>query len=154
MLERKGVVPEGCYEVWFTQPEHRAEQKSPNLPSLKVAQEFAEHRVVEKVPNSIWQKTTEWLRGYGSKLLRPTTGLTAVSMALARRPVGLIIVGFDATTKDKPGWGDNVAVGEWRDIPTHDVLAEKRMLADLDDHGLWCGEKVTSKVNWLGRPKL
>jgi len=155
MLQRKNVVPPGCYDVWFTQPIHRCEQGSPNLPSISVAKEFAEHRVVEQVPVTIWQETACFLRDEGgSELLRPTTGLTALAMAIARRPVGILIAGFDATTKDRPGWGDNNPTAEWRDVPTHDVLAEKRMMARLADTGMWCGRNVTSKVKWLGRPEL
>lgn len=156
MLQRKGVIPAGNYEVWFTQPTHRAEHGNhPGLPSLYVAKKYAEHRPVEKVKDEVWQETAQSLHIYGgSKQLRPTTGLTAIAMALHHEPVGLMIVGFDATTPDRSGWGDNKEVESWREVGTHDHLAEKKMIANLVDDRSWCGRKVSTKVVWMGRPKL
>jgi len=152
-LEREGVLPRGLYEVWFTQPSHRSEMGSPNQPSLKAAKEYAEHRVVQPVDDRTWWAVTERLRAEAaSDEVRPTTGLTALAMALVDGPEGIVLTGFDATTHDRPGWGDNREVEPWRVVPTHDHVAEKHLIAELADQGFWLGAPTRTKLRWLGRP--
>jgi hypothetical protein len=140
--------------VWFTQPPENAEHDDPALPSLKAAQEAAPGPV-RCVRRETWLAVRNYIRIFGSKKLRPTTGLMAVAMEMEFPPHFLWLTGFDATTPDQPGWGDHngEVTGQWRIRETHDHLTEKRVLAELVDKGLWLGKPVDTEAMWLGRPK-
>lgn len=81
----------------------------------------------------------------------PSTGFTAADIALCVLPVTeLHLFGFDATTQDRPGWGDHNPI--WSDAGPHDLWAEKSLLARLADAGVWLGQPKGVEVVWPARP--
>jgi hypothetical protein len=112
-------------------------------------------RPIRHVPEYLWQHEAAALhmeQRCKRDEVPPSTGFTAIDMALRILPVTeLVLYGFDATTQDRPGWGDNNP--QWRDDGPHDLAAEKRLIARLADNGEWLGEKFGVKVVWPDRPE-
>jgi len=61
----------------------------------------------------------------------PSTGLVALAMGLQMRSESLTLIGFDATLKSAPGWGEYAGVNTWLDVTGHDFVAEKKLIGKM-----------------------
>lgn len=105
-------------------------------------------RYMDKNADSRLQKR---LREYAGRKLMPSTGIRAIHRAILMKPHHLTIIGFDATTPDKPGWDDKG--NPWRkNWNCHGFVAEKYIIRDLADNSDWLGQPVDITVDWVGRP--
>ena len=139
-------APPGDYEHWITLPPSRC--WPPNELHmggwLRIVDQAAARNPLAWITDYQWQKE-ELAIGRP-----PTTGLTAVHMALLQlEPARLVLAGFDATTPDRPGF-DNRPGSE-----NHDFQAEKRLLAGLRDHRTFLGQEWDCcEVEWIDPPDL
>jgi len=154
---RMGGAPEGGYEVWFTLPLSRCSVVAKgHAGDLVNAVRLAGARPISVVTEERWDLEARGLSALSERpWCAPTTGLTAVDMALARSPDELLLVGFDATVPGRPGWGDARPVSPWRsDAGGHDLLAGKRALYELLEGGRWLGRPCRTKLIWPDAPEL
>jgi hypothetical protein len=108
---------------------------------------------VRQMDKNADSRLSKWLRKLAKNQGRciPSTGLRAVHRAVLMKPEHLTIIGFDATTPDKPGWND--LGNPWRKTwALHGFVFEKQVLASLVDDKKWLGQKVDFSVDWVGRP--
>jgi len=91
------------------------------------------------------------LRQRAGRKVMPSTGIRGLNRIVALKPHHLTIIGFDATTPDKPGWND--LGNPWRKTHgLHNFTAEKQLIADLEDGRVWLGQPVNFSIDWVGRP--
>ncbi len=148
---RAEAVPEadidnvGAREHWFTQcnlqiPETKRYR-------LELAQRFSDVARWRQISDTLWKRMRAHLGRF------PSTGITAVAMAIDLLPVDeLLLFGFDGTTPDKPNYHDARRPNP-NDPHAHDQLAEKRAIAELLD-GQWLGEPSKVKLIWPDMPEL
>lgn len=85
---------------------------------------------------------------------RVTCGIVCIDMVLDfLKPEELHIWGFDCVRKDAPALYGNGLCYPVPKTNAHDFLAEKVVIKDFADNGLWCGEPVSTKLIWHGRPE-
>lgn len=111
-------------------------------------------RPIRWITEDLWQREMAMLTLL-SKTHKPTvppsTGFTAVDMAIhLYAPAELVLYGFDATLKDKPGWRDNNP--QWRDDGPHDLHLEKQLIHKLAVENVWIGEPCGVRVIWPDDP--
>jgi hypothetical protein len=111
-------------------------------------------RPIRWVSEGAWHNELRWLmENNGGRWAAPSTGFTAVDMAIRCLPTDtLVLVGFDATTPDKDGWGDHT--GNWPAnlVAGHNFALEKQAIAQLRDDGRWLFESMPVAVEWPGAP--
>ena len=107
-----------------------------------------------------WLTNARWNQLRGALGDHPSTGIVAVTMAIDRFrsvPIELGLYGFDSTTPERPNFFDareaNKVQNEQYQV-THNILAEKRLLADLQGRGEWINGKRDIKVTWPDKPEL
>lgn len=80
----------------------------------------------------------------------PTSGFMAIEMALRAEPRELVLVGYDATTKEKPGWDHWKSEQGFPPVQTdkpiipgtgHNMAAEKALLEHWVKTREFCGQK-------------
>jgi len=94
------------------------------------------HRAVRWIPEHRYYRLHEALvllhrARTESTACWPSTGLVALYMAMMLKAPRLLLVGFDATRIDAPGWGEFSKVNPWLDVQGHDFCAEKLLIAEL-----------------------
>lgn len=147
----------GSHQHWLTLPPDRCAPPHIGLPA--VACEAASGKALLRwVTDKQWNVLSAQLVRVGQGAFQggawtaPTTGFTAVAMALhALRPKVISLYGFDATSPDAPNFGRGHQASQ------HDFHAEKLYLAALMDHGTWLGQPLdypAPKVLWPDRPVL
>jgi len=146
---RAGLVSHVPSVLWFTLPGNRTP-----APDWRAVKGFAgPNREVLQVPRETWDLESAKLTAANDrKWVSPTTGFTAVHMALERAPAELVIVGFDATEPGKPGWGEwSDAQPRWPGPPKdHDLAAEKELLARWAEERVFCGLPFPkTRPTWL-----
>lgn len=149
-----GILPPAC-EVWLTLPPSRCRPFAPeHCGNVLVAQALAGLRPIRWIPEAAWAEELAHLCGLRGGWSAPSTGFTAVDLALrVWRPDELLLCGFDATEPGASGWNDA------RDEPWplvqaqgHGLAVEKLCFATLRDRGLWLGQPCATRVLWAGTP--
>jgi len=144
-------VPQGKMEHWFSVPVAWDKKKS-RLTNARMMAKCRKSKLVEN-PMGHYLALRHALELLSERrgLFPPTTGIIAIQMAMDFQPDQLLLAGFDVTKKDTKEC--HYADGRvWKFGPGHDLLAEKKLLARLQDKGKWLGLEVKTKVTWIGRP--
>jgi len=89
------------------------------------------------------------------KEARITMGIACLVMAVDLKPEEIQIWGYDKVFYNTPG-------SQYAQCPDqddqeksiHDFPAEKKLIAEFADKGLWLGEPVSTKLIWHGRPNI
>lgn len=141
----------GTCDIWSPFPKEYL-SKSPYYFCAKNLDRIQDRKVAWVDPDQ-WAALKTFLRG-----CEPTSGMTAVMMAADKRPDEIHLFGFDATTSDRPGWGDDCqgqpGVARWPEDQPHDHLAEKRMLKRFAERGEWRGLASKIKLVWHNMPAV
>jgi hypothetical protein len=151
------IAPEGEWELWFTLPPSVSQGPVADISrALKLARGHRAYCISE----DRWESDNARLGRHSRRGWRhhPTTGYSAVSMALLRKPAELVLAGFDAVAPNAAGWGDPSGL-PWliqsnTSGDSHDFLAEKTCLGELADSQKWNGEAVETRTTWLSRPEV
>lgn len=140
------IVPPGKFEMWITCPEawHKGKERLTNARAICKKRKL-KLRVIDLHRYMEVRRALEALSPKTGKF-PPTTGLLAVDMALAAGAKELLIVGFDATTPEEPGWRYGNPKLHYATGPGHDFSAEKQMLDTLCSEQTWCGIKQYCRV--------
>jgi hypothetical protein len=116
--------------------------------------EKATLRPIRWVTEFMWQREMACLTllsKRGSPLCPPSTGFTAIDLAIRLyQPRELLLYGFDAIAKERPGWGDNNP--EWQDDGPHDLGLEKQLIFRLMIDRVWINEPCGVQVVWPDCP--
>ncbi|MFA5618041.1 MAG: hypothetical protein WDK95_14475 [Syntrophorhabdaceae bacterium] len=138
-------------EFWITQEPRlfRSEcERNPGNERMERIVNAAQFNVIRWMPTELFCKSDAYIGR------SPTTGFTAINMALhILQPREIQLFGFDATTRDGPNSDD-----ARRRIPDemyteyHDMLAEKRVIAELF-RGKWLGEPCKTTLVWHDMPE-
>lgn len=154
------TLPLGVYEHWLTLPPSRL--FPPHDEHKGTWQKI--HEAASGVAPIRWITDWQWQlevaalvrapgAGFeGRQWIPPTTGLTAVHLALlGLRPRRLCLYGFDATVPAAQGYD----AGTWSHH--HDFAGEKAILAALRDHAMWLGQPLPHadcEVIWPDAPAV
>lgn len=144
------ILPPAC-EVWLTLPLSRCRPFYPeHCGSIFAARAMAGLRPIRWVSESMWVAEQHLLTRRRGSWAAPSTGFTAIDMALAIwQPAELFLAGFDATEPTAPGWND--ARGEAWPLALalgHDLGGEKAVIRELNDKHTWLGNPLTVKIEW------
>ena len=138
-------IPKMDCEHWFT----ICSAQYPDWPELDTqleafSRESHDH-TRQYLSNEAWRQARDY---FGGPL---SMGFIAVVMALdvLFKPHRLLLIGFDSTTPDKPGF--NNARRDTHDAETLDYQKEKQVLAELHQ-GLWLGQPIGITLEWIGEP--
>lgn len=139
-------------EFWVTQEPRLFRSECEGVPGSKRLERIvkaAQFNVIRWMPTELFCRSDAYIGR------SPTTGFTAINMALhVLQPREIHLFGFDATTRDAPNSDD-----ARRRIPDemytefHDMLAEKRVIAELFD-GKWLGEPCGTRLVWHEMPEV
>jgi len=140
-------------EHWFTQ--------SPSVVFDIAAGGFDQGRIayfnrVVNLRQARWATDAMLERAYRHLGKHPSCGFTAIDMALALfAPCELVLYGYDSTTLDRPNYADAryPLPEKFRLHPPHDMLAEKRAIAELGE-GCWLGAAIDVELVWPDKPEL
>lgn len=101
-----------------------------------------------------WMPTESFCRSDAYIGRSPTTGFTAVNMAIhIHRPDEIHLFGFDATTRDRPNYDDaRRKIPLWVD-DYHNMEREKWVISELFN-GHWLGEPCTTRLTWHDMPEV
>lgn len=95
----------------------------------------------------------QWMRAVRYLDRHPSTGFVAIVMVLDRWPTcKLLLTGFDATIAGRRDYYD-ARHRKHSDPIIHDMVAEKRAIAELFD-GTWLGEPSEASLTWLDMPEI
>lgn len=143
VADRLGSAPGGDYCVWMTKP--LAQWGCSDVVDPRLLIRWAAGRPIRWV-------TADFAKVAACALgAEPTTGFTAVDMAV--RMLGaseLTLYGFDATTPDRPGWGDARTVIPWQADYPHRQDLEKIAFTRLRDEAQWLGRSCGTRLAWKG----
>lgn len=152
-------VDDGCFEMvdfrdvefWVTQEPRLFRGDCEGVPGSERLEQIvkaAQWNVIRWMPTELFCRSDAYIGR------SPTTGFTAINMALhVLQPREIHLFGFDATTRDGPNSDD-----ARRRIPDemyteyHDMLAEKRVIAELFV-GKWLGEPCGTRLVWHEMPE-
>jgi hypothetical protein len=135
-------------EQWFTQtPRQLRLKEEEGWRRLQHLVEHARHQPIRWATQALWNRVSEYLNGS-----HPSTGMMAVAMAVELYPdCELVLFGYDSTTPDRPNFWDAKQLAEKK--APHDVLAEKRAIAELLN-GMWLGQPSRATLEWPQMPEL
>ncbi len=150
-IQLAGPIPEMNSERWFTQTVSQVRANPAAWDRVASLVRTASLQPIRWVPDLLWDaafRRLEW---------HPSTGFVAVCMAIAiKRPDELVLYGFDSTAPDRANYQDarsEPLPPRLLSHPPHDVLAEKRAMADLFN-GKWLGEPCRTALEWPQMPDL
>lgn len=142
--ELLAAPPTGDYEVWASLPPSKClpYSKTP-VGDVRRVIDWAYGRAIRWVGEDQWHDEEAHLQA------SPTTGFTAVTMALdLLAPESITLYGFDATVKGAPGYQDARPSEHLVWSEGHSYEREKLALVELRDKGHWLGQPVKTKLFW------
>jgi hypothetical protein len=152
-------APNTSFEVWCHIPFSLLPYKPGAYVDVNLLEliEFVSNPLVAFRFSPLWGciKAIKYLEDNRVKPDRPylSSGLATITMALSvLKPDELHIWGFDAMKAEGlVQYGSSVQ--DFGANSLHDYAAEKKMLTEFEDKGLWCGESINTKLIWHGRPE-
>jgi len=155
--EQYALVP---FEHWITLPllrcwpPHTTPKGKPHGGQWMNVVDKSTLRPIRWVTQAMWNR--EWavltqLSDAKTPDCPPSTGFTAIDMAIhLYQPAEIVLYGYDATRKDRPGWGDHNP--QWDDNGPHDLHLEKWLIDKLLTDGIWLGKPCNVKITWPDNP--
>lgn len=147
--------PPGQVESWATLPPSRCRQVAKHCGDMVAVVTCAAGRPIRWVTEQAWRREFDAIARFSAGANpAPSTGFTAVDMAIRLGPDELHIWGFDAVRPELPGWGDGSGM-KWpgHADKVHSAWAEKLVLAELADKHVWLGEPCAVPLVWHNRPE-
>ncbi len=139
-----------CREHWFTQcPKQTLRQDSQTREARQqaVLKYSAGHRR-QSLADGQWSE----IRAFTGKY--PSTGMVAVFMAIERFPdCNLHLYGFDATTRDEPGFCD-ARKPDAHPKDSHGQLGEKLSFRRIATEGKWMNKPTNVTLTWPDMPRM
>jgi len=141
--------PLNC-EHWFLVHPERL-QGMPRGDANKRVSFFSQHAQLSLIR---WSTDTLWHLAFARLDRHPSSGFMTFAMAMGIiKPDVMTLFGMDSTLPDAPNYADARLPFIPRPPFPHNLLAEKREIAEIDN-GTWLGEPCHTKLHWPDMPDL